>query len=35
MKSQEVYDNYMKYLTGCAGYFQSGHLDLIQFTLTV
>ena len=31
--SQEVYDTYMHYLTGCARYFRSGHLDVIQFTL--
>jgi cyclopropane-fatty-acyl-phospholipid synthase len=30
--SQEVYDMYMRYLTGCACYFRSGHLDVIQFT---
>ena len=31
--SQDVYDTYMHYLTGCARYFRSTHLDLIQFTL--
>jgi len=31
--SQDVYDTYMHYLTGCASYFRSTHLDLIQFTL--
>jgi cyclopropane-fatty-acyl-phospholipid synthase len=30
--SREVYDTYMHYLTGCARYFRSGHLDVIQFT---
>src|SRR5262245_59367081 len=30
--SAEVYDTYMRYLTGCARYFRSGHLDVIQFT---
>jgi hypothetical protein len=23
----------MKYLTGCAHYFRSGHIDVMQFTL--
>jgi cyclopropane-fatty-acyl-phospholipid synthase len=32
-QSQEVYDRYMKYLTGCADLFRSGHLDVNQFTL--
>ena len=31
--SAETYDIYMKYLTGCAAAFRSGHVDLIQFTL--
>ncbi len=31
--SQEVYDRYMRYLTGCAHYFRTGHLDVCQFTL--
>jgi cyclopropane-fatty-acyl-phospholipid synthase len=30
--SAEVYETYMKYLTGCAHYFRSGHLDIVQFT---
>jgi cyclopropane-fatty-acyl-phospholipid synthase len=30
--SAEAYDTYMRYLTGCAGYFRSGHLDVVQFT---
>jgi cyclopropane-fatty-acyl-phospholipid synthase len=33
LTSQDVYDTYMKYLTGCARYFRSGHLDVMQFTL--
>jgi cyclopropane-fatty-acyl-phospholipid synthase len=32
LTSQETYDMYMHYLTGCARYFRSGHLDVIQFT---
>jgi len=32
LASDEVYDTYMRYLTGCARYFRSGHLDVIQFT---
>ncbi len=32
-KSQAVYDRYMKYLTGCADHFRSGHIDVYQFTL--
>jgi cyclopropane-fatty-acyl-phospholipid synthase len=30
--SGDVYSTYMRYLTGCANYFRSGHLDVIQFT---
>jgi cyclopropane mycolic acid synthase MmaA2 len=33
LQSQEVYDRYMKYLTGCAAFFRSGHIDVNQFTL--
>lgn len=33
LKSQEDYDRYMRYLTGCADHFRSGHIDLFQFTL--
>ncbi|MEV6772355.1 cyclopropane mycolic acid synthase family methyltransferase [Nocardia sp. NPDC051030] len=33
LTSQEVYDRYLKYLTGCAHYFRQGHLDVMQFTL--
>jgi cyclopropane-fatty-acyl-phospholipid synthase len=30
--SAEMYDTYMRYLTGCARYFRTGHLDVVQFT---
>jgi len=33
LASQAVYDRYMHYLTGCANYFRSGHIDVIQFSL--
>jgi cyclopropane-fatty-acyl-phospholipid synthase len=33
MTSQEVYDRYMHYLTGCAKYFRSGHINVFQFSL--
>ncbi|OBI41345.1 SAM-dependent methyltransferase [Mycobacterium kyorinense] len=33
MQSQEVYDRYMKYLTGCADLFREGYTDVCQFTL--
>ena len=33
LKSPEVYDRFMKYLTGCADHFRSGHVDLFQFTM--
>lgn len=33
--SQEVFDIYMRYLTGCADHFRSGHIDVMQFTLNV
>jgi cyclopropane-fatty-acyl-phospholipid synthase len=32
LTSPDVYDTYMRYLTGCARYFRSGHLDVMQFT---
>lgn len=35
LKSAEVYDRFMKYLTGCADHFRSGHVDLYQFTLRI
>ena len=33
LTSEEVYDTYMQYLTGCAAYFRSVHLNVVQFTL--
>ena len=33
IQSQEVYDRYMKYLTGCARLFRQGQTDVCQFTL--
>lgn len=33
MQSQEIYDHYMKYLTGCAQLFRKGYTDVNQFTL--
>ena len=33
VQSQEVYDRYMKYLTGCADLFREGYTDIGQFTL--
>jgi cyclopropane-fatty-acyl-phospholipid synthase len=32
IQSQEVYDRYMKYLTGCADLFRKGYTDVCQFT---
>jgi cyclopropane-fatty-acyl-phospholipid synthase len=34
IQSQEVYDRYMRYLTGCADLFRKGYTDVAQFTLT-
>jgi cyclopropane-fatty-acyl-phospholipid synthase len=34
LQSQEVYDRYMRYLTGCADLFRKGYTDVAQFTLT-
>jgi cyclopropane-fatty-acyl-phospholipid synthase len=34
IQSQEVYDRYMRYLTGCADLFREGYTDVCQFTLT-
>lgn len=34
LTSQEVYDTYMHYLTGCAANFRSTHINIIQFTLS-
>jgi cyclopropane-fatty-acyl-phospholipid synthase len=33
IQSEEVYDRYMKYLTGCAKLFREGYTDIAQFTL--
>ncbi|OBF01397.1 cyclopropane mycolic acid synthase CmaA1 [Mycobacterium sp. 852002-10029_SCH5224772] len=33
VQSEEVYDRYMKYLTGCANAFRVGYVDVNQFTL--
>jgi cyclopropane-fatty-acyl-phospholipid synthase len=33
IQSQEVYERYMKYLTGCAKMFRIGYIDVNQFTL--
>jgi cyclopropane-fatty-acyl-phospholipid synthase len=33
IQSEEVYDRYMRYLTGCAELFREGYTDLCQFTL--
>jgi cyclopropane-fatty-acyl-phospholipid synthase len=33
LQSQEMYDRYMRYLTGCAEFFRAGYTDLCQFTL--
>ena len=32
-KSREEYERYLRYLTGCAAYFRSGHIDVMQFSL--
>ena len=34
IQSEEVYDRYMRYLTGCAELFPKGYTDVCQFTLT-
>jgi cyclopropane-fatty-acyl-phospholipid synthase len=34
VQSEEVYERYMKYLTGCAKGFRVGYIDINQFTLT-
>ncbi|WP_405177637.1 cyclopropane mycolic acid synthase family methyltransferase [Nocardia sp. NBC_01377] len=34
LTSEQVYARYLKYLTGCAAHFRSGHLDVMQFTLS-
>jgi cyclopropane-fatty-acyl-phospholipid synthase len=33
VQSEEVYQRYMKYLTGCADMFRKGYIDVNQFTL--
>jgi cyclopropane-fatty-acyl-phospholipid synthase len=33
LQSEEVYERYMKYLTGCAKMFRIGYIDVDQFTL--
>lgn len=33
VQSEEVYDKYMRYLTGCAELFRDGYTDVCQFTL--
>ena len=33
IQSEEVYNRYMKYLTGCADMFRRGYIDVNQFTL--
>jgi cyclopropane-fatty-acyl-phospholipid synthase len=32
-QSEEVYERYMRYLTGCANAFRTGYIDVNQFTL--
>jgi cyclopropane-fatty-acyl-phospholipid synthase len=34
IQSEEVYERYMRYLTGCADLFRDGYIDVCQFTLT-
>jgi cyclopropane-fatty-acyl-phospholipid synthase len=34
IQSEEVYERYIKYLTGCANLFRIGYTDINQFTLT-
>ena len=33
IQSEEVYERYMRYLTGCADLFRKGNTDVCQFTL--
>ena len=33
IQSEEVYERYMRYLTGCAELFRTGYIDVNQFTL--
>jgi cyclopropane-fatty-acyl-phospholipid synthase len=34
LQSQEMYERYLRYLTGCADLFRDGYTDVCQFTLT-
>jgi cyclopropane-fatty-acyl-phospholipid synthase len=34
VQSEEVYDRYLRYLTGCADFFRRGITNVGQFTLT-
>lgn len=34
VQSEEVYERYMRYLTGCANGFRDGYIDVNQFTMT-
>ena len=34
VQSEEIYQRYMKYLTGCADMFRQGYIDVNQFTLS-
>jgi cyclopropane-fatty-acyl-phospholipid synthase len=33
IQSEQVYERYMKYLTGCAELFRAGYIDVCQFTM--
>jgi cyclopropane-fatty-acyl-phospholipid synthase len=33
LTSPQVYEDYRRYFAGCAEYFRSGHIDVMQFTL--
>ena len=33
VQSEEVYQRYMRYLTGCADMFRKGYIDVNQFTM--
>jgi cyclopropane-fatty-acyl-phospholipid synthase len=33
IQSEEVYERFMNYLTGCAELFRNGYTDVCQFTL--
>ena len=32
--SPEVYNTYVKYLSGCVDYFRKGYIDVMQFSLS-